>query len=74
VKSSEFRLAVQEEFGDAYGRSLLRDLVLPELGNQTGDEALSAGVRPRDVWYALCAAMDVPENRRHGVGLREPRR
>ncbi|KQQ95592.1 DUF3046 domain-containing protein [Leifsonia sp. YIM 134122] len=74
MKSSEFRLAVQEEFGDAYGRSLLRDLVLPDLGNVTGDEALAAGTRPRDVWYALCAAMDVPENRRHGAGLREPRR
>ena len=74
MKSSEFRLAVEQEFGDAYGRSLLRDLVLPELGNRTGEEALEGGVRPRDVWYALCAAMDVPENRRHGAGLREPRR
>ena len=74
MKSSEFRLAVQEEFGDAYGRSLLRDLVLPDLGNVTGDEALAAGARPRDVWFALCAAMDVPESRRYGAGLREPRR
>ncbi|MET0726097.1 MAG: DUF3046 domain-containing protein, partial [Leifsonia sp.] len=69
-----FRLAIEEEFGDAYGRSLLRDLVLPELGNRTGDEALASGSRPRDVWLALCAAMDVPENRRYGAGLREPRK
>ena len=30
-------------------------------------EALDAGLPPRDVWFALCDAMDVPENRRHGL-------
>ena len=30
-------------------------------------EALDAGLPPRDVWLALCDAMDVPENRRHGL-------
>ncbi|MEJ3403418.1 DUF3046 domain-containing protein [Rathayibacter sp. YIM 133350] len=74
MKLSEFRLAVSEEFGEAYGRSLLRDLVLAELSNRTAQEALDAGLRPADVWIALCRAMDVPENRRYGVGLREPKK
>ena len=29
-------------------------------------EALDAGLPPRDVWLALCDAQDVPEARRHG--------
>ncbi|WP_419818756.1 DUF3046 domain-containing protein [Glaciibacter flavus] len=74
MKLSEFRLAVAEEFGEAYGRSLLRDLVLPALANRTGDEALEAGTAPRAVWLALCEETDVPLSHRHGAGLREPRR
>jgi hypothetical protein len=26
------------------------------------------------VWLALCAAMDVPESRRYGAGLAEPKK
>lgn len=72
MKLSEFAFAIQSEFGD-FGRVLLRDLVLTRLGNRTGDEALAAGVSPRDVWLALCEAQDVPPERRHGVGLPKPR-
>ena len=36
--------------------------------------ALGAGVPARRVWQALCDAKDVPADRRHGRGLREPQR
>ena len=68
---SEFQRALVDEFGDAQSRALLRDLVLDTLGS-TGHEALSRGVTPKTVWTALCEAMDVPVNRRHGVGLAAP--
>ena len=74
MRASEFKRAVADEFGEQYGRSLLRDLVLDRLGNRTGDQALADGVRERDVWWALCEAMDVPIARRHGVGLPEAKR
>jgi len=45
--------------------------VIDSLGT-TGDEALGRGVTPKTVWMALCEAMDVPVNRRHGVGLAAP--
>jgi hypothetical protein len=70
---SEFRRAVADEFGDAYGAALTRDLVLGELGDRSADAALAAGVPARAVWLALCRECDVPVDRRHGVGLREPR-
>jgi hypothetical protein len=74
MRASEFRRAVAAEFGEQYGRALLRDLALDGLGNRTGEAALAAGVKEREVWSALCDAMEVPTERRHGVGLPEPRR
>lgn len=59
------------EFGDL-GRTLVRDVVLDDFGLSAA-EALDAGVAPRDVWVALCRAMDVPESRIHGAGLLDPR-
>lgn len=61
------------EFGDSFGAALVRDLVLDELDNLTCEQALKAGAPARDVWLALCRANDVPESRRHGAGMREPR-
>ncbi|MCW2164097.1 Protein of unknown function (DUF3046) [Microbacterium hydrothermale] len=73
MRRSEFDRAVADEFG-ARGGSLLTDLVLSAVGGRTSVDALAAGVDPRDVWLALCAETDVPENRRYGVGRIEPRR
>ncbi|WP_295782295.1 DUF3046 domain-containing protein [uncultured Microbacterium sp.] len=73
MRRSEFDRAVADEFG-ARGGSLLTDLVLSAVGGRTSVDALAAGVAPRDVWLALCAETDVPENRRYGVGRLEPRR
>lgn len=70
---SEFFRALADEFGEAYGRSLVRDLVLTPLGERTADEALDAGLAPREVWLALCAATDVPRERWYGAGRPEPK-
>lgn len=74
MRLSEFRHAVDGQFGHAYGEALLRDLVIPALGGRSVAEALAAGVPPRDAWLALCEEMDVPENKRHGVGRPDPKR
>ena len=71
---SEFLRAISDEFGDAHGRSLVRDLVLTPLGERTADEALNAGAAPREVWLALCSAMDVPRERWYGAGRPEPKK
>ncbi|MDZ8171317.1 DUF3046 domain-containing protein [Microbacterium xanthum] len=73
MRRSEFRRAVDDEFG-ARGGALLDDLVIPGIGDRTATDALDAGIPPREVWLALCVEMDVPEARRHGVGRLEPRR
>lgn len=72
MKHSEFTRAVDAEFGSAMGQTLVRDLVLDAF-DLTAADALKSGKRPRDVWVALCKAMDVPESRIHGAGLRDPK-
>ena len=72
MKVSEFRRAVETEFG-AFGRVLVQDTVIPELGNRTPDDALAAGVAASEVWIALCRAQEVPRERWHGAGRRDPR-
>ncbi len=69
---SEFFLAVDDEFGEVQGRSLLRDFVIDGLDHRTASEALAEGVAPKAVWFALCQAMQVPEARWHGAGLPQP--
>lgn len=71
---SEFRLAVSDEFGEAYGRVLTSDLVIGDLGGLTADQAVAQGLDHRQIWLALCSAMDVPPERQYGVGQRQPRK
>lgn len=71
---SEFLIAVDDEFGSLQGRTIVRDLVLDELAQDTPQQALARGVSPRDVWMALCRAMNVPKERWHGAGLPHPPR
>jgi len=73
MRLSEFRIAVTDEFGAAYGRTLTHDLVLGEVGGRTADEALAAGVNAQEVWLALCRACDVPQSRWYGIGLQRPK-
>jgi len=73
MRRSEFDRAVAHEFGGRAG-AVVTDLVLPQVGGRTAAEAIDAGVPPRDVWLALCEELDVPADRRYGVGRLEPRR
>ena len=44
------------------------------LGSRTAEQAIAAGLPMREIWLAICDAQDVPENRRYGVGQREPKK
>lgn len=64
---------MNDEFGPAYSGSLARDHVIGALGDRTAAQALADGEPPRRVWVALCEDMDVPEERRFGIGARPDR-
>ena len=74
MRVSQFWSLMDDEFGTAYAASLARDHTLGSLGSRTADEALAAGVPPREIWFALCDDMDVPAERRHGRDVRERKR
>ncbi len=73
MRRSEFNRAVAEEFG-ARANAVVNDLVLSKIGGRSAADAIGAGVDPREVWLALCEELDVPAERRYGVGRLEPRR
>jgi hypothetical protein len=64
VRLTYFRELMDTEFGMARASALSRDHVFSELGGRTVEEALEAGIDPRDVWKAVCSAYDVPPARR----------
>lgn len=72
MRISEFQRAMREEFGDVYSGVLIRDHWLSPLDG-TAQDALDRGVPAREVWVAICEDLQIPLQRRHGRGLRNPR-
>ncbi|WP_062522485.1 DUF3046 domain-containing protein [Demequina silvatica] len=66
MRLSEFWLLADAVFGDAYARTLARELSLDEFDSLTPAAALEAGHAPRDVWHAWCEQMSVPLHLRDG--------
>jgi hypothetical protein len=67
VRLSHFRELMEGEFGAARAGSLARDHVFAELGGRTAEQAIEAGIDPKNVWRAVCDAYDVPPARRLGA-------
>jgi hypothetical protein len=70
VRISDYWRLMDDEFGAAYSRVLSSTLVLAGVGGRTADQALAAGVSPRNVWLAVCDVQDVPPERRLGRDVR----
>jgi len=60
VKHTEFWTRMEEALGPAYARTWASLYVLADLGGRTVDEALAAGVPPKEVWRAVWAALGLP--------------
>jgi hypothetical protein len=73
VRISDYWRLMDDEFGAGYSRVLSSTLVLAGVGGRTADQALAAGVSPRNVWLAICDVQDVPPERRLGRDVK-PRR
>ncbi|NBW73313.1 MAG: DUF3046 domain-containing protein [Microbacteriaceae bacterium] len=63
MRHSDFQILMEDEFGAEYAAVLLRDLVLTELDDMTGSQAIASGIDPKEVWLAICRAQNVPEER-----------
>jgi len=64
MKLTVFWERMRAHFGDTYADTFARDHVMAELGGRTVVQALDEGWEARDVWRAVCAAVDVPASNR----------
>jgi hypothetical protein len=64
MKLTVFWERMRAHFGAGYADSFARDHVMAELGGRTVAQALDEGWEARDVWRAVCTAVDVPASNR----------
>jgi hypothetical protein len=64
MKHTEFWSRMEHALGPAYARSWASMYVLADLGGRTVDEALAAGVPPKEVWRAVWAVLGLPARER----------
>ena len=60
VRHTEFWSRMESALGPAYHRAWARQFVMAELDGRTAQEALDAGVPPKQVWAAVWRALDLP--------------
>lgn len=61
---TEFRARTMEAFGDLRAEHLVRSHHLAAFGGRTAHEAIDNGSSIKQVWLALCAEFEVPEQLR----------
>jgi Protein of unknown function (DUF3046) len=64
MRITVFRSLMADEFGPGRAEVLAKDHVFSSLGGRTVDEALAAGMPAKEIWREVCAAFDVPAERR----------
>jgi hypothetical protein len=64
MRLTEFWARMRHHLGAAYADSFARDFVIAELGGRTVNEALAAGLDAKEVWRAVCAALQLPPTAR----------
>ncbi|MET8636454.1 DUF3046 domain-containing protein [Streptomyces sp. NPDC004096] len=64
MRLTVFWQRMADHFGETYADTFARDHVMSELGGRTVHQALDAGWEARDVWRAVCAAAEIPHEKR----------
>jgi len=64
MKHTEFWNRMDAALGPAYARSWASMFVITDLDGRTVDEALAAGVPPKEIWRAVWAVLGLPPRER----------
>lgn len=64
VRHTEFWSRMDDALGPAYARTWARQHVMGTLGGRTAQQALDAGVPPKEVWAAVWQALGLSERDR----------
>jgi hypothetical protein len=60
VRHTEFWARMEAALGAGYARHWASQTVIRELAGRTPEEALAAGVTPKEVWLAVWRALELP--------------
>jgi hypothetical protein len=64
MKHTEFWARMDDALGPAYARTWASMYVIADLGGRTVDEALAAGIPPKEVWRAVWSVLGLPARER----------
>lgn len=64
MRHTELWVRLEAALGTAYYRVWAEQFVMSDLGRRTAQEALDAGVPPKDVWAACWRALELPATQR----------
>jgi Protein of unknown function (DUF3046) len=64
VRHTEFWERMDAALGPSYARTWADMFVMSELGGRTTNEALAAGLPPKQVWAAVWRVLELPANQR----------
>jgi hypothetical protein len=64
MRHTEFWARLEHALGRAYAGAWASQHVMGDLGGRTAQEALDAGVPPKQVWAAVWAALELPDSER----------
>jgi len=60
VRHTEFWARMGRHLGQGYAQSWAQDQHLAALDDRTVRQALDQGVAPKQVWRAVCSALELP--------------
>lgn len=60
MRHTEFWQRLESALGSGYARSWAGMYVMSDLGGRTAQQALDAGVSPKEVWAAVWTALELP--------------
>lgn len=64
MRHTEFWDRMEQALGPSYARSWASLYVISDLGGRTAQQALEAGVPPKEVWRAVWATLELPARER----------
>ena len=64
MRHTEFWARLEHVLGRGYYRVWADQFVMSDLGRRTAQEALDAGVPPKQVWAAVWEALELPPSER----------
>jgi len=64
MRHTEFWRRMDHALGERYARTWARTTVMADLEGRTAEEALAAGVPPKQVWAAVWRTLELPETQR----------